>query len=272
MRAEVEARLAAVTFPIEYHAEVRTASTGEEAGVTRVLGFTLAAAIATLLLLQAAVGSWRLGAVAFASLPVMLVGGVAAAVIAGGEVSLGSLVGFLVLLGLSARTVVALMAELQRLEREAGGSPDPALVVRGCGQRLAPAVMTASAVAAVMLPFAVLGARPGLEIVHPMAIVILGGLVSSTLAGLLLLPAAYLRAAPLRQPSLVVDDVLAQSGSAPLPAGAPITEAPAAAPVRLGRLQWARTRFGGGLVPTQRRPPLRSDDTEAVPDDPQDRA
>lgn len=285
--ADVEARLAAVTFPLEYHAEVLTPSTGEEAGVSRMVGFGVAAAIATLLLLQAAFGSWHLALVAFAGLPLALVGGVLAALAAGGEVSLGALVGFFVLLALAARFALTLVSHLQQLEREEGEAPAPALVVRGARECMTPILTTGVAVAAVMAPLAILGARPGLETVHPMAVVVLGGLVTTTLLALFVLPAAYLGAALRSRPSLVVDDVLAQPGFAGIPgvddmpaphagfAGDPAGTAAGATLAsergRTGRLRWARSRFGGGLVATRRKHPTLEEDDDLMPSDPEGR-
>ena len=89
--SDIQERLADVSFPLEYHAEVLEETTGEEIGGTRMVAFAIAAAIAAFLLLQAAFRSWRLAALAFLTLPVALVGGVLAALVDGGELSLGSL-------------------------------------------------------------------------------------------------------------------------------------------------------------------------------------
>jgi Cu/Ag efflux pump CusA len=191
---DVRARLAKVAFPLEYHAEVITRTTGKAIDATAMLAFALVAAVAMLLLLQAAVGSWRLALVAFALLPVALAGGVFAGAIEG-ELSLGSLVGFLALLGLGARTLVLSIRGLQGLHRGANGEFGATLVRRGAAERLAPILGTAIALALLVLPLAVLGPRPGLEIVHPFALVLLGGLVTSTLVSLFALPPAYLRLA-----------------------------------------------------------------------------
>jgi CzcA family heavy metal efflux pump len=190
--SEVEDRLANVSFPLEYHAEVLTATTGEEINGGQMLAFAIAAAIAAFLLLQAAFRSWRLAVLAFLTLPVALVGGVLAALIGGAELSLGSLIGFLALFGLAARTGMVLIRHLQDLEQE-GESFGPKLVERGARERLGPILTSATATALVMLPFVIAGAMPGLEIVHPMAVVILGGLVTATLLSLFVLPALYLR-------------------------------------------------------------------------------
>jgi Cu/Ag efflux pump CusA len=189
---DIEDRLAGVSFPLEYHAEVLQETTGEEINSTQMIAFAAAAAVAAFLLLQAAFGSWGLAALAFLTLPVALVGGVLAALIAGAELSLGSFIGFLALFGLAARTSVLLIRRFQDLQ-EKGESPGPELVERGARDRLAPILTSAVATAVVMLPFVIAGTRPGLEVVHPMAVVILGGLVTSTLLALFVLPALYLR-------------------------------------------------------------------------------
>jgi Cu/Ag efflux pump CusA len=189
---EVENRLANLRFPLEYHAEVLTDSTGEELGSRQVLAFAIAAALAAFLLLQAAFRSWSLATLAFLTLPVALVGGVPAALIGGGELSLGSVLGFLALLGLAVRTAVVLIRHLEDLQCDAEGLGRE-LVERGARERAGPILTSALAIAVAMLPFAIAGTRPGLEIVHPMAVVVLGGLVTATAVSLFVLPAFYLR-------------------------------------------------------------------------------
>ena len=190
--ADIEDRLANVAFPLEYHAEVLQETTGAEINSTQMIAFAIAAAMAAFLLLQAAFSSWRLAVPVFLALPLALVGGVLAALIAGAELSLGSFIGFLAVFSVATRTGVLLVSHFQGLERE-GASFGAGLVERGARERLAPIVTTAAATAAVMLPFAIAGAMPGLEVVHPMAVVVLGGLVSSTLLSLFVLPALFLR-------------------------------------------------------------------------------
>jgi CzcA family heavy metal efflux pump len=191
--ADVEERLASLRFPLEYHAEVVDANTAEEIGSSQLVGFVIAAALATFLLLQAAFRSWRVAALAFLALPVALVGGVVAALIGGGGLTLGSFLGFLALLALAARSSVVLVRRLQVVELEDGRAVGPDRVRVVAQERLAPTLLTAAATGAVLLPFVVMGGIPGLEIVNPMAIVVLGGLVSSTALSLYVLPALYLR-------------------------------------------------------------------------------
>ena len=108
--------------------------------------------------------------------------------------SLGSLVGFLTVLGIAARNGIMLISHYQHLEREEGEPFGPALVLRGAEERLSPILMTAlgdraGAACRWWSP----ATSPGHEIEHPMAVVILGGLVTSTLLNLFVVPALYLR-------------------------------------------------------------------------------
>ncbi|MDQ3867418.1 MAG: efflux RND transporter permease subunit, partial [Actinomycetota bacterium] len=177
---ELEDRLADVSFPLEYHAEVLQETAAAEMGATRMLAFAIAAALAVFLLLQAAFQSWRLAILASLTLPVALVGGLLGALASGAELSLGALVGLLALLGIAVRNGVLAIRDFQRIEHEEGEPLGPGLVGRATGDRLVPTLATAFALAVVALPFAALGSRPGLEIVHPMAVVVLGGLVTCT--------------------------------------------------------------------------------------------
>jgi Cu/Ag efflux pump CusA len=124
-----------------------------------------------------------------------LVGGILAALASGGIVSLGSLVGFFTVLGIAVRNGILLINHYQHLEQHEGETFGPALVLRGARERLSPILMTALATALALLPLAMVGDIPGHEIEHPMAVVILGGLVTSTLLNLFIVPALYLRLA-----------------------------------------------------------------------------
>ena len=190
---DVEAALATVDFQLGYHPEVLGEYAERQAVQDRLIGFGLAAVIGIFLLLQAAFGSWRLAAFAFFTLPSALVGGVLAAWLTGGVISLGSLVGFFTVYGIAARNGIMLINHYQHLERYEGEELGLDLVVRGARERLAPILMTALATALALVPLVIAGNIPGHEIEHPMAVVILGGLVTSTLLNLLIVPALYLR-------------------------------------------------------------------------------
>jgi Cu/Ag efflux pump CusA len=197
---DVQQRIQGISFPLEHHAEVLGAAAEQRAASQRTLSVALAVVVAAFLLLQAAFGSWRLASLVFASLPLALVGGVLAALAFTGEVTpLGSLVGLFAVLAIAVRNGVLLVRHLQRLQRD-GEELDADLVLRGARERLAPAVLTALTVGLSLLPLLLFGGVPGLEVVRPLAVVILGGLLTSTLVGVLLVPVLYLRFAPRRQP------------------------------------------------------------------------
>jgi len=118
---------------------------------------------------------------------------VLAAFITGGVVSLGSLVGFFTVLGIAARNGIMMINHFQHLERDEGEIFGPGLVLRGALERLSPILMTSLATALALVPLVVAGEIPGHEIEYPLAIVILGGLVTSTLLNLFVVPSLYLR-------------------------------------------------------------------------------
>jgi Cu/Ag efflux pump CusA len=190
--AEVDRRLKEIQWPLEYHAEVLGSYADRQAARNRLLVFALAAAVGTFLLLQACCGSWRLATLAFLALPAALAGGVLAAALAGGTLLLGSLAGFLAVLGIAARQGIMLIKHCELLERHQGETFGPGLVLRGAREQFAPILTTAVTTAAAFLPLAVFGDIAGLEIAHPMAAVVLGGLVTSTLLYLFVIPALYL--------------------------------------------------------------------------------
>ncbi len=126
----------------------------------------------------------RLTALVALTLPFALIGGVVGAIVGGGVLSLGSLVGFVTVLGIAARNGIMLVSHYRHLELEEGEPFGLDLVIRGSEERLAPILMTALATGLALVPLAWAGNKPGHEIEHPMAIVILGGLVTSTVLNL----------------------------------------------------------------------------------------
>ena len=188
---DVQEALRKVEFPLDYHATVLTLE--KENSWDRLLWLALFAAAAVFLLLQAAFGSWRLGAVTFLSLPTALVGGVLAALLAGGDLTIGSYAGFVTVLGIAARNSLVLIGRCQRFQR---GGEEPfgaGLVVRAARERIAPVLMTASAIALGFGALLLYGDPFGHEVIEPMAEIILGGLLTSSLFSLFILPALYLR-------------------------------------------------------------------------------
>ena len=199
--AEVEAALAAIAFPTGYHPEMLGEYQERQAAQDRLLLFAIAAVGAVFVLLVVAFGSARLAVLSFLTLPSALVGGIIAAFMAGGIISLGSLIGFFTVLGIAARNGIMMINHFQHLEHHEGEVLGRELVLRGARERLSPILMTALATGLALVPLVAAGDLPGHEIEHPMAVVILGGLVTSTLLNLFLVPSIYLRFARPASPS-----------------------------------------------------------------------
>jgi Cu/Ag efflux pump CusA len=190
---DVEEAVKGVGFPLGYHAELLGEYAERQTAQSRLLLLALAAGAAVFLLLRVALHTWRLAWLAFLDLPIALAGGVIATYLAGGTISLGSLVGFFTVLGIAARTGIMMINHFQHLERSEGETFGPSLVLRGARERLSPIMMTALATGLAVIPLAIAGDLPGHEIEHPMAVVIVGGLVTSTFRNLFIVPALYLR-------------------------------------------------------------------------------
>jgi Cu/Ag efflux pump CusA len=187
--ADVEAGIRQVDFPLEYRAELLGEYAVRQEAQRRVLAFAIAAGIAIFLLLQAYFGNWSMATFVFLSLPASLAGGAAAVLLTGGGlVSVGSMAGFVVLMGIAVRNITLLVSRYRQLECE-GESFGAALVERGTADQSGAILTSAALTALAWLPFAVFGSIAGLEIAHPMAVVVLGGLVTTTLVSLVGVPA-----------------------------------------------------------------------------------
>jgi Cu/Ag efflux pump CusA len=214
---EVKALIAAdekSALPAGYTLSLQGEIIEREAAQQRLLWYGIAALVVILLLLQAAFRTWRLAWMLLLTLPMALVGGVLIAWISLGSITLGALVGFFAVLGIAARNGILLIAHFRHLEQEEGLPFGRELVIRGASERLAPILMTALATALALAPLAINGNRPGQEIEYPMAIVILGGLLTSTLLNLFILPALYLAFGKARQRP-------GKGGDRPVPGPAP---------------------------------------------------
>ncbi|HKG55256.1 MAG TPA: efflux RND transporter permease subunit, partial [Anaerolineales bacterium] len=189
---DVEKVLQSVDFPLGYHAEVLGEFAEREAAQNKLLLAGSIAVIAIFFLLYQSFGNWRMTTLTFFTLPWALVGGGLAAYLTSGIISLGSMVGLLTILGIATRNGIMMISHFQHLEENEGEVFGPALVLRGARERIAPIMMTALTTGLALLPLIIAGNIPGQEIEYPMAIVILGGLITSTLLNLLVVPTLYL--------------------------------------------------------------------------------
>lgn len=190
---EIEQRLGKITFARGYHPEILGEWAERQSAQSRLLWLSLASLAGILALLLADFQSLRLTLLIALTLPFALIGGVMAAWLGGGVLSLGSLVGFVTVLGIAARNGILLVSHYRHLQIEEAQPFGLALILRGSEERLIPILMTAATAALALLPLVLKGDVPGNEIERPMALVILGGLATSTLLNLFLLPALYAR-------------------------------------------------------------------------------
>jgi Cu/Ag efflux pump CusA len=201
--AAVDAAIKNFPFTLEYHAEVVTDYTAEQAAEQRLLVAGIVTILGILLLVQASVRSWRLALVAILTIPAALAGGILANLLGnGGTLSFGLLAGCLTVLGIALRNSILLFSHYQHLEEKEGQAFGPDLMVRGARERLSPILMTALTTGLALLPFVLLGNIPGHEIVRPISIVIIGGLITSTWLNLFAMPALYMRFGASREADL----------------------------------------------------------------------
>ncbi len=191
--ADIEQQLQGIEFPLEHHAALLGDYAEHQDAFGRVFWYAAAAAIGVFLLLQACFSSWRLAALAFSLLPGSLAGGLLAVWITDGTLTLGSMAGLFVVFAIAVRSVIMLLRHYRSLEWTEHEPLGSKLVMRGSRERLGPVVMTASAAVLAFLPVLIFGDIAGQEIVYRMAVVVVGGLVTSTLLTLFVAPTLYLR-------------------------------------------------------------------------------
>ncbi|MFM8331568.1 MAG: efflux RND transporter permease subunit, partial [Candidatus Methylumidiphilus sp.] len=187
--AELRRRvLAEIEFPPQMHPEFTGAAVEQGKARHELLIHALLAGALILLLAYVAIGNLRNTLLTLVNLPFALVGGLAGALVGHGVLSVGAMVGFVTLFGISVRSAIMLIAHYRHLVEAEGQPWNRATLLRGAQERLPSILMTALVTALAMLPIAFNSDNPGREIMGPMAAIIVGGLASSTLLNLLLLP------------------------------------------------------------------------------------
>lgn len=180
-----------INLPSGYHVEYGGQFEAQEES-SRAIGLLSMLSIAAIfLILFSEFGSARTAGLIMANLPLALIGGVLAVLLTGRVISIASLVGFVTLFGIATRNGILLVAHYQQLIGE--GVPFREVIVRGSLERLSPILMTALTAGLALIPLALAGGEPGSELQSPMAIVILGGLLSATALNMIVLPALYWR-------------------------------------------------------------------------------
>jgi Cu/Ag efflux pump CusA len=182
-----------VSFPAGSYAVFTGASEARDQAQRQILLYSLIAGAGILLLLAVVFRRFRHLMLVLANLPFALVGGVLAVFATGGLMTVGAMVGFVTLFGITMRNSMMMVSHFEHLVDKEGMIWGVATAIRGASERLVPVLMTAIVTALGLLPLAVGSGEPGREIEGPMAVVILGGLVTSTALNLLVLPTLSLR-------------------------------------------------------------------------------
>jgi CzcA family heavy metal efflux pump len=191
---DVERVLQEIEFPLEYHPEIIGEYAERQDAQQRIVIAGIVAVIGIYFLLYTSFENWRLTTLAIVTLPQAVVGGVLAVFfVGGGTMSLGSLVGLLTILDNAVRNCIMLFSHYQHLEEEEGETFGRQLVLRGSMERITPMAMLGLTAGLALLPMLLAGNVPGNEIQYPMAIVILGGLFTSEVLNLFVVPVLYLR-------------------------------------------------------------------------------
>lgn len=190
--SDIEAAvLANVDFKTGYHPEFLGEYAEAKASRQRLLLLSLGSILAITIILYIDFESWQLVLLILLALPLALASGLLGVFAGGGIVSLGSLVGFVTVLGIAARNAIMLISHYRHLAIEEPGLSAKELILRGAEERLAPILMTALTTGLALVPLIYSGELPGQEIEYPMALVILTGLVGATVVNLLVLPILY---------------------------------------------------------------------------------
>jgi CzcA family heavy metal efflux pump len=184
---------ASVTLPTGYRVEYGGQFESEASASRLLLWLGLAVILGIVVILTAAFRSFSDAAIIMFNLPLALIGGVIGVFVSGGVLSVASLVGFITLFGIATRNGIMMISHIKHLRDEEGESDFRRAVIRGAVERLVPILMTALAAGLALIPLALGGHQPGSEIEAPMAVVILFGLISSTLLNMIIVPAVYYR-------------------------------------------------------------------------------
>lgn len=191
---DIQARVGRnVAMPQGYHVEYGGQFESEAQASTQLLWLSLGVVIAIFFILSSAFGSPRDGLLIMLNLPLALIGGVMGVYLAGGVLSVASIVGFITLFGIATRNGIMLVSHIRHLQEQEGVTDFRTAVIRGATERLVPILMTALAAGLALVPIALAAGEPGSEIQAPMALVIMFGLFSSTALNMVVVPILYER-------------------------------------------------------------------------------
>ena len=190
---DVQAEVARLALPPGYFVNLEGQFQAQQSATRLIAGLSVVSLVGVFAVLYTRYRSGLLVLLVMANIPLALVGSVAAMWLTGVTLSVASMVGFITLAGIATRNGILKISHYLNLCRFEGESFGPAMVVRGSLERLTPVLMTALVAGLALTPLLLAADAPGKEILHPVAVVIFGGLISSTLLDTLLTPALYLR-------------------------------------------------------------------------------
>ncbi len=190
---EIENKVSAIAFPSGYYPQFLGEYTAQKAATQKLLSLTVLMILAIVLIVYVDFKSYQYTLIFLASLPFALLGGVIGVFLSGGIISLGSIVGFIAVLGIAARNGILLISHYRYLMTNEGYKHGLELIKKGSKERLVPILMTALATSLALMPIILKGPISGYEIEYPLAVVVVTGLFTSTLLNLVLLPSIFLK-------------------------------------------------------------------------------
>ena len=165
----------------------------QQAATKTLSMLTVFSLIAIFFILLKALGDWRSALQVMANVPLALTGAIFALLLTGGVFSIATLVGFISLFGITSRNGIMMISHYIHLMREEGEGFTEEMVIRGSLERLVPVLMTALTAGLSLVPLAIASGQPGKEILHPLAVVVLGGILFSTLLDQIVRPALFFK-------------------------------------------------------------------------------
>jgi Cu/Ag efflux pump CusA len=189
---DVETRVAAqVKFPAGYYVEYGGQFEAQQSASRLIFALSAFTLIAIYLVLQMALGHPRAAIQVMVNIPLAIIGGIIAVYLTGGVLSVASLIGFISLFGITSRNGIMMISHYIHLMKEEGEDWTEHMIIRGSLERLVPVMMTALTAGLALVPLAISTGAPGKEILQPLAVVVLGGLITSTLLDQVVTPALF---------------------------------------------------------------------------------
>ncbi len=190
--ADIQQRIAAqVNLPQGYFVEFGGQFQASQEATRTLSVLTIFSLIAIFFLLIKALGDWRSSLQVMINIPLALIGAIWALHMSGGVFSIATLVGFISLVGITSRNGIMMISHYLHLMREEGEGFTEEMIIRGSLERLVPVMMTALTAGLSLIPFVLAADAPGKEILHPLAVVVLGGILTSTLLDQVVTPALF---------------------------------------------------------------------------------